>query len=111
MAGMIGITRSGLVTSVGLTAPSACAAMRARLANPTTTDFVSAGEAVLAHCIPLTRGVRGRRKHVVMAAMAIQECLVGIEPAQWEKIPLLLCVAERDRPGRLDGLERDLIGR
>jgi len=41
--------------------------------------------------------------------MAIAECLDQVPPESWSGIPLLLCVAERGRPGRLDGLEDQLL--
>lgn len=52
---------------------------------------------------------RGRSKLIKMAARAIAEALQstpGIDP---EKTPLLLGVAEADRPGRLDGLDLSLL--
>jgi 3-oxoacyl-[acyl-carrier-protein] synthase-1 len=73
------------------------------------TAFTSAGEPIMAHSVPVPVPVRGRRKHAWMAAMAIEECLAGIDRVEWNRIPLLLCVAERNRPGRLDGLETGLI--
>jgi len=44
-----------------------------------------------------------------MAAMMIEECLLEVPREHWARIPLLLCVAERTRPGRLDGLEDQLL--
>ena len=34
------ILKTGLVTSVGLSAPATCAALRAKLSNPTETHFL-----------------------------------------------------------------------
>jgi len=53
---------------------------------------------------------RGRIKLVKMAKLAIEECLDDIPRADWPQIPLLLCIAEPERPGRLDGLDSELFG-
>jgi 3-oxoacyl-[acyl-carrier-protein] synthase-1 len=104
------ILKTGLVTSVGLSAPAACAAIRAKIRNPTQTRFVDAsGERMMAHEVPLEQPWRGRAKLARMAAMAIEECLVEVPPDEWSGIPLLLCLAESDRPGRLEGLEERLF--
>ncbi|WP_295399612.1 hypothetical protein [uncultured Thiocystis sp.] len=106
----IAIKHTGLITSVGLSAPAACAAIRAKIGNPTETRFLgSDGEWIMAHQVPLEQPWRGRAKLVKMAAMAIAECLDEIPRAHWSAIPLLLCVAERERPGRLDGLDDQLL--
>lgn len=107
----IAIRGTGLVTSVGLSAPAACAAIRAKLTNPAETHFIdAAGERIMAHEVVLERPWRGRAKLARMAAMAIEECLAEQPREQWARIPLLLCVAERERPGRLDGIDDRLFG-
>jgi 3-oxoacyl-[acyl-carrier-protein] synthase I len=106
----LAIQRTGLVTSVGLSAPSACAAIRAKLTNPSETRFIdSSGEWIMAHEVPLEQPWRGLTKLTRMAAMAIEECLEDFPPESWQEIPLLLCVAENDRPGRLAGLDDQLF--
>ena len=106
----IAIKSTGLVTSVGLSAPATCAAIRAKISNPTETRFIgSGGEWIMAHQVPLEQPWRGRTKLAKMAAMAISECLEGIPRENWPSIPLLLCVAEPERPGRLDGLDDQLL--
>lgn len=98
--------KTGLVSSVGLSAPAACAAIRAGVANPTETRFVDAtGEWVMAHQVPLPHPWIGRTRLMRMATMVIEECLAGIPRCDWTRIPLLLCVAEQERPGRLEGLD------
>lgn len=102
----IAIQRTGLVTSAGLSAPATCAAIRAKISNPTETRFIdSGGEWIMAHQVALEKPWRGRAKLAKMATMAITECLNGIAVERWANIPLLLCVAEHRRPGRLDGLD------
>lgn len=109
-SGPVSIVNIGLVTSVGLTAAASCAAIRAGLTNPSETQFLdSAGDRIVAHGVQLDQPWRGRRKLVKMAALAIEECLVGVPREEWKQIPLLLCVAERDRPGRLEGLDDKLF--
>jgi 3-oxoacyl-[acyl-carrier-protein] synthase-1 len=101
---------TGLVTSVGLSAPAACAAIRAGLTNPTETRYVdSMGEWIMAHVVPLDEPWRGLDKLARMAAMVIRESLGTLDRADWTRIPLLLCVAERDRPGRVAGLDDELM--
>ena len=100
------ILKTGLVTSVGLTAPSSCAAIRAKLTNPRETRFIdSGGEWIMAHQVVLKQPWRGLAKLAKMAAMVIEEALADVPRDEWVQIPLLLCVAEPDRPGRLDGLD------
>jgi 3-oxoacyl-[acyl-carrier-protein] synthase-1 len=44
-----------------------------------------------------------------MCVAAIREAITDVPSADWPRIPLLLCVAERERPGRLRGLEDALL--
>ncbi|WP_248323983.1 MULTISPECIES: hypothetical protein [unclassified Caballeronia] len=106
----IAIERTGLVTSVGLSAPAACAAIRAKISNPSRTCFMDSGGAwIMAHQVPLEKPWRGLPRLAKLAAMAVAECLECVPRADWASIPLLLCVAERERPGRLDGLDEQLL--
>jgi 3-oxoacyl-[acyl-carrier-protein] synthase-1 len=106
----IAIQGTGLVTSVGLSAPAACAAIRAKISNPTETRFIdSGGEWIMAHQVPLEQPWRGLTKLAKMAAMAIDEALQEIPKQEWSSLPLLLCVAEKDRPGRTMGLDDQLF--
>ncbi len=106
----LAILSTGLVTAVGLSAPATCAAIRAGLTNPTETRFMNAGgEWIMSHTVPLEQPWRGRQKLARMAAMAIEETLFDTSRENWRRIPLLLCVAERSRPGRTEGLEDQLL--
>lgn len=108
----IAIQGTGLVTSVGLSAPAACAAIRAKLTNPVDTRFIdAAGEWIVAHEVPMEPPARGVERLARMAAMTIEEALHSVPRDQWRSIPLLLCVAERERPGRLAGLDDRLFDR
>ena len=104
------ILNSGMVTSVGLTAAATCAAIRSKLTNPSETRFVdSNGEWIMGHSVPLDRHWRGTMRLVKMAAMAIEECLESIPRDRWSEIPMLFCVAERERPGRSLGDDQSLF--
>jgi len=106
----IAVRATGLVTSVGLSAPATCAAMRCKLTNPSETRFIdSAGEWIMGHGVALEKPWRGLTKLAKMAALAIDECLAGVVSEERRDIPLLLCVAERERPGRLEGLDDQLF--
>ncbi len=109
-AAPIAIQRTGLVTSVGLTAAESCAAFRAKISNPTETRFIdSSGEWIMAHQVALEQPWRGLAKLAKMAALAIEEALQDIPRAEWDTLPLLLCVAEAERPGRAVGLDDQLF--
>jgi len=110
MSTPLAILSTGLVTSVGLSAPAACAAIRTGITNPCETAFLDLkGERILAHEVPLDQPWRGRTRLVKMAALALSECLSDWQPSEYSQIPLVLCVAERDRPGRLEDLDTDLF--
>lgn len=106
----LAIQRVGLVTSVGLTAEASCAAFRAKISNPTETRFIdSGGEWIMAHQVTLEQPWRGLAKLSKMAAMVIEEAMADVPKDEWVHVPLLLCVAEPERPGRLDGLDDRLF--
>jgi 3-oxoacyl-[acyl-carrier-protein] synthase-1 len=107
----IAILNTGLVTSVGLTAPESCTAFRAKITNPTETRFIdSGGKWIMAHQVALEQPWRGLTKLAKMAALAIDEALQNVARADWDQLPLLLCVAEAERPGRTEGLDDKLFG-
>jgi 3-oxoacyl-[acyl-carrier-protein] synthase I len=69
------------------------------------------GEWVIGCPVPLESQWRGLEKLVQMAIRAIRDCLERHPDVLLESIPLLLCVAERERPGRIYGLEDQLFHR
>lgn len=106
------IFATGLVTSAGLSAPAACAALRANIANPTTTRFVDGnGDWILAHEVPLEEPWRGAEKLARMAWMAIQEVLASTQTEERTRIPILLCISEPQRPGRPQDIDTGLLDR
>lgn len=109
-AAPIAILKTGLVTSVGFSAPASCAAFRAKISNPSETRFIdSGGQWIMAHQVLLEQPWRGLTKLAKMAVMAINEALADMPRSEWSQIPLLLCVAENERPGRLSGLDDELF--
>ncbi len=105
----LAILKTGLLTAVGSNVLSCAAAFRSKLTNPTPTRFMdSTGEWIMAHQVAL-KEKPGLPRLALMAATVIDEALAGIPKDDWTGIPLLLCVAERGRPGRLDGLEDHLF--
>jgi 3-oxoacyl-[acyl-carrier-protein] synthase-1 len=99
-----------MMTGVGLNAPASCAAIRCGLNNFAETRFMdSGGEWIVGSSVPLELPWRGRAKLVHLVVPAIQECLDFTKNVPPEKIPLFLCVAEKGRPGRLDGLDDQLL--
>jgi len=109
-ARQLAIIGTGLVTSVGQTAAACGCAFRAKVANPSETAFVDAhGAWIMAHQVSLVPPSSGLTKLAKMAALAIDEALQGLDRARWPQLPMLLCVAEADRPGRLAGLDEVLM--
>lgn len=106
----IAIIASGMVTGVGLDAHSSCAAIRCAIDNFSETRFMDqGGEWIIGSQVQLAQSWRGLPKLVHMVAPAIRECLALARNIGAEKIPLLLCVAEKERPGRLEGLDDQLL--
>lgn len=106
----VAIQATGLITSVGLSSPASCAAIRAKLTNPSETAFIdSSGDRIMAHQVWLGRPWRGLVKLARMAVLAIEEALADVPKDEWSAIPLLLCISEQDRPGRVDGLDKRLF--
>lgn len=105
----LAIVGSGMITSVGLSSPAACAAMRAGISAFTETRFMnSIGEWIIGSSVPIDPPWRGLPKLAHFAASAIRECLNSAGGVGPESIPVLLCVAEQERPGRFTGLD-DLL--
>lgn len=110
MSQPIAILASGMVTGVGLTAASTCAAIRCAVSNFTETRFMDkGGEWIIGAQVPLDEPWRGRTKLVKMVVPAIKECLATLDGIPSTKVPLFLCVAEPERPGRLEGLDQTLL--
>ena len=106
----VAILASGMVTAVGLNSASSCAAIRCAIDNFSETRFMDkGGEWIIGAQVPLDQPWRGLLKLVHMVVPAIQECLGHIPHVKKEQVALLLCVAEKERPGRIEGLDDRLL--
>ncbi len=98
----LAITGTGMVTGVGLSAPASCAAIRCAIDNFQETRFMDNGGEWLMGCeVPLEQPWRGKAKLLKMAAMAIRECLQDNPQIHPEATPLMLCLSEHERKGRV----------
>ncbi|MBP2234799.1 3-oxoacyl-[acyl-carrier-protein] synthase-1 [Sinorhizobium kostiense] len=96
----IDIVSIGMVTAVGLDAPSACAAMRAHLDGFQETRFLgSGGNWLIGAPVPLPRNWIGEKRMTHLAAGAICEAFEAAPEARG-KTALILCLAEEGRPDR-----------
>lgn len=106
----VAILNTGLVTAVGFDSPSSCAAMRAKITNPSQTPYVDVGgELVIGHRVMLEEPWNGLIRLTKMAASVVNEALGDTSEDQRAEIPVLLCVAEGNRPGRMEGLDEQLM--
>jgi len=102
----IGLLSHGLLTSAGRDAASTCAAIRAKLSNPSETRFTdSAGEWIMGHKVVPEHNYRDEDRLIKMAVAAIRECLDSVPQRSWPDT-LFLCLSERGRPGRSATLEQ-----
>lgn len=98
----LAITGVGLVTGVGLSAPASCAAIRCAIDNFQETRFMdNGGEWIMGCEVPLEQPWRGKTKLIKMAAAAINECLTNNKQIVPKATPLLLCLSEPERKGRV----------
>jgi 3-oxoacyl-[acyl-carrier-protein] synthase-1 len=106
----VAILGCGMMTGVGLTAEASCAAIRCALDNFQETRFIASGnEWIIGSEVPLDEPWRGIPKLARLLAGPLRECLDMIPEVPPESIPVILCVAEEDRPGRLEGLGNPLF--
>jgi 3-oxoacyl-[acyl-carrier-protein] synthase-1 len=106
MTPALAVLATGLVCGVGLTAAESCAAIRCGVNNFAETRFIGAGgEWLIGSAATLEKPWRGLPKLARMAAAALQDCFGQLPEVAAERVPVLLCVAEPERPGRLPGLE------
>lgn len=104
------IVGSGMVTGVGLNAMSSCAAVRCAMDNFQETRFMgSNGDWIIGSSVPLGQSCHGIAKLSDMLVHVIKECISTNSQFVLDQVPLLLCVAEKDRPGRLQDLNTKLL--
>ena len=68
------------------------------------------GEWIIGSMVPLEQPWRGKTKLLQFAVSVIQECLAEVKQISTESIAMLLCVAEKERPGRLQDLDDEFLG-
>ena len=107
--GAIAIYGCGMVTGVGWNGPASCAAMRAGITGFVETPFEFAGESLLGSPVVFADDLQGVEKLRQMVVPTIAECIAGETRPTLDQIPLLMCVAEKGRTGRFDGLDRELL--
>jgi len=103
----------GLACPVGLTAPSACAAIRARINRFQESRYLdSEGEPIV--CSELTRLPANLPPHErvqLLLGMAVTEAAQGFDGATLARIPLLVGTREPERPGDLSELLPEFLAR
>ena len=100
MTAPLHIQAAGMVTCVGLDAASSCAALRGRLDGFAETRFMGPdGEWLIGGGVPLPRNWIGMKRMARLAAGALSD-IERQRPGTLGGVPILLCLAEEDRPGR-----------
>ena len=108
----VAIVGSGMVTGVGLTAQSSCAAIRCGVTNFQESQFRdSAGDFIVASEVPMEQPWRGTEKLARMLAAVVTESFQAEGSLNPSEIPLIVCFAERERAGRLKLLEQRVVER
>ncbi len=98
----LAIIDSGMVTGVGLTSAASCAAIRCAIDNFQETRFMDKGGEWIMGCeVPLEAPWRGKAKLIKMLSTALSELLDKHPKLKTEDVPLLLCLSEHERPGRV----------
>jgi 3-oxoacyl-[acyl-carrier-protein] synthase-1 len=105
----VAVLESGMVTSVGLDAPSSCAAIRAGISGFTDLSLEMDGEPLVGCPVSLDASGEQRDRLIALSSRSVSECLSAVGDTPPSEIPLLLCVAESARPGRPDGLDDSFL--
>jgi 3-oxoacyl-[acyl-carrier-protein] synthase-1 len=106
----LSISWAGMMTGVGLQWEASAAALRAGIDGFAETGFVDeAGEPVIGSAVSGNEDLRGSEKLLAMLSSAVDECLAAALGAGSEQIPLIVCVAEKDRPGRPEDLDEEAL--
>ncbi len=105
----VAIAGTGLVSGVGLNTLSSCAAIRAAIDNFQETRFMDTGGEWIQGCeVGLEQPWRGVAKLARMLAMALSECAEQ-GSVDLSTVPIIIGLAEKDRPGRLQDLGARII--
>lgn len=106
----LAVLSTGMVCGLALDAANACAALRCGLNAFAETRFVGQGGAwLVGSAVPLAQPSRGVRRLADMAALALRDCLGEDWQHELPRWPVILCVAEAARPGRVAGLDGAIL--
>lgn len=98
------VVSTGMACCVGLGAEAACAAMRAGIAMFQELPYSdNSGEAVIGTMVPdLPPGLRGSQRLTEILTLALRDCLERADQFPASQVPLLVGLAESNRPGGSD---------
>ena len=94
------ISATGMACPVGLNAEAACAAMRAGIANFSELPYLdNRGQPIIGAMIPgLDSGRFFADRLLELLTAALQECMQKSSHLNWNEVPLLVGLPERERP-------------
>ena len=94
------ILGAGMITAVGLSAPSSCAAMRARISRFVEVPYTDRrNEPVVGAPVrQVSSTAKGSSRLVDLAAPALLECASAVPAAELTSVPVLLGIAGGARP-------------
>ncbi|GJH29935.1 hypothetical protein [Caballeronia novacaledonica] len=101
----------GMCTAAGFNASASCAAMMAGISGVKEANLWDweSGSLINAARVELPQWWFGVPTLATLAASAIDESMKRARVADPEAVPVLLCIAEPSRPGRLDTIEADMF--
>jgi 3-oxoacyl-[acyl-carrier-protein] synthase-1 len=101
-----------MVTALGFNAPATLAALGAGVTGIAQVPWLDSesGKPLRGAKVALPQWWEGLGKLADLAAPAINECLQAAAPESADNVPILLGVAEADRPGRTEALTERLLG-
>jgi len=105
------VLASGMVTALGFNSPATLAALRAGVSAVQQSPWLDpeSGEPLMGAKVGLPQWWEGVGKLAELVAPAISECRQSALAHTLEEIPILLGVAERERPARTQGREAQLL--
>jgi 3-oxoacyl-[acyl-carrier-protein] synthase-1 len=105
------ITGTGMVSPVGLTAASACAAKRAGISAFEDLPVEYGGEPIVGAVVPgIEPGVSPDLRLAALLARSLVDLFKGHQARAWGEVPLLVGLAEHGRPGGGSGLDDSIVG-
>lgn len=111
MTGSMYIVSTGMVCPIGLNAEAACAAIRAGIAGFEELPFqVVAGEAIAGSLVPnLALEIPDDERQIELLQRTVEECLAGAGLEETKNVPILVGLAEAERPGSARALSDKII--